>query len=197
MNHKEYFGKSIRQDWATPASLFDPLDMVFHFNLDIAASPENSKCDRFFSYENSAMENDWNGRGWCNPPYSRDPKDPASLGVKDFLARGFQQMEENPACQIICFLVSAATDTAWFQDYCFNADILCFIRGRLKFEGAKNSQTKGSALVLLSKLPYTKAQLDCLRNLGKVITRKQKTANDYCPEPVNVQELIDKGLISL
>jgi len=193
----KYFGMSVKQDWETPDELFDRLDFVFHFNLDVAASSDNAKCENFYSRESSGIEHPWGGRCWCNPPFSKDKTQANSKDVSDFLARGFQQMEENEACQIICFLVNSCTETRWFQEYCFNADLLCFLKGRLKFKGGKNSAPKGSVLVFLSKIPYTKAQLETLRDLGVVVTKKQPTADDYQPEPVNVADLIEKGLISL
>ena len=36
-------------DWSTPQDLFDRLNDVHRFTLDIAASKENAKCDKYFT----------------------------------------------------------------------------------------------------------------------------------------------------
>ena len=73
MNHqfvgKEVFpiGKST-SDHRTPKSLFQNLG---NFQLDVAASKENSLCDRYYTKENNGLNNFWNAkRVWCNPPYN-------------------------------------------------------------------------------------------------------------------------------
>lgn len=40
---------SKKMDWETPQWLFDKLNSEFHFNIDICASDENAKCDKYFT----------------------------------------------------------------------------------------------------------------------------------------------------
>lgn len=40
---------SIRTDWATPRQLFEMLDREFHFTLDVCATAETAKCEKFIS----------------------------------------------------------------------------------------------------------------------------------------------------
>ena len=35
--------------WATPQWLYDTLDLEFHFTVDWCATPENAKCERFYT----------------------------------------------------------------------------------------------------------------------------------------------------
>ena len=184
MDHEKYFGKSLKQNWETPDWVFEWCDNIFSFTLDTAAEEGNKKVKNFYSREKSAMEHPWNGRVWCNPPYSKEKGVPGSVGVKEFLARGLDEFQKNEACQMICFLVAAATDSRWFQDYCFSADYLVFIKGRLKFNGAKNSQTKGSALVIFTKIPLTADQLIRLQYRGVVVVKKSEDCRDYQCDPV-------------
>lgn len=50
---------SEREDWTTPQNLFDELNAEFNFTLDAAASPENAKCERFFTEEQNALCQNW------------------------------------------------------------------------------------------------------------------------------------------
>jgi len=59
-------------EWATPQDFFDALNDEFHFTLDVCATPENAKCDRYFTREQDGLSQDWSGETvWCNPPYGR------------------------------------------------------------------------------------------------------------------------------
>lgn len=50
---------------------------------------------------------------------------------------------------VVC-LLPARTDTQWFQDFCLKSKDIRFIRGRLKFGGAKNSAPFPSVVVVFS-----------------------------------------------
>jgi phage N-6-adenine-methyltransferase len=57
-------------DRGTPPEIFDPLHEEFGFTLDVAAAPHNAKCERFYTLQDDALHLPWEGRVWCNPPYS-------------------------------------------------------------------------------------------------------------------------------
>ena len=61
--------KSKGIDYTTPDKLFLPLQEEFNFQMDVAASPHNTKCDRYFTEEDNALEQEWSEMNWCNPPY--------------------------------------------------------------------------------------------------------------------------------
>lgn len=65
---------SVKMDWRTPKDFFRELDQEFHFGLDAAASPENAKCNCFFTTEMDGLSLPWSGYGavFCNPPYGRE-----------------------------------------------------------------------------------------------------------------------------
>lgn len=48
-------------NWATPQWLFDELNKTFHFTIDVCASEENHKCDKYFTKETDGLEQDWGG----------------------------------------------------------------------------------------------------------------------------------------
>lgn len=41
--------------WETPQDLFDKLNNEFHFTLDVCATPENAKCDSFYTKEQDGL----------------------------------------------------------------------------------------------------------------------------------------------
>ena len=61
---------SVKMDWRTPKDFFQKLDQEFHFGLDAAASPENAKCEQYFTPEKDGLSCSWSGYGavFCYPP---------------------------------------------------------------------------------------------------------------------------------
>ena len=57
--NKDLFFSSKTDLWATPAGFFADLDAEFHFNLDPCATPENAKCERYFTAEQDGLKQDW------------------------------------------------------------------------------------------------------------------------------------------
>lgn len=115
-----------RPDWATPPSVFDPLNAEFGFTLDVCASTENTKVEWFFDEQADALNLPWgNGVCWMNPPYGRD------------LGRWVQKAYESSqgGATVVC-LVPARTDTAWWHDWVEGKAETRFVRGRIKFNGA-------------------------------------------------------------
>lgn len=47
--------------WATPQDFFDRLNAEFDFDIDVCASPENAKCERYFTKEQDGLSQSWGG----------------------------------------------------------------------------------------------------------------------------------------
>lgn len=74
-NHPQQVGKRGARpeidDRATTPEVFDPLNERFGFTIDVAASAENAKCERFYTVGDDGLAKPWAGeRVWCNPPHS-------------------------------------------------------------------------------------------------------------------------------
>lgn len=131
--------------WRTPDSLYKSLDDEFHFGIDVAADPENTKCPIYFTKEDNALFKEWGGRGavFCNPPYSRK--------IGEWVLKA--AYEHSKTGETIVLLIPARTDTKWFHQVVlpYAAEIR-FLRGRVKFldqEGKpKNSATFPSMVVI-------------------------------------------------
>ena len=136
-------------EWETPQDLFDELDSKYRFTLDVCATKENAKCDRFFTIEDDGLSQEW-GEGlnyftysrkwwnvcWMNPPYGRE--------IGKWMEKAYKESLRGNT--IVC-LVPARTDTKWWHDYAIKGKIT-FIKGRLKFSNSKNSAPFPSAIVV-------------------------------------------------
>ena len=128
---------SATDEWGTPQNFFDALDAIYHFTLDVCATPENAKYRRYFTHTDDGLAQSWAGeRCWMNPPYGRV--------IKDWMKKAYAESQRGAL--VVC-LVPARTDTAWWHEYAMKGDVT-FIRGRLKFGGHKNPAPFPSAVVV-------------------------------------------------
>lgn len=127
----------------SPSELAKRCGVDISFTLDACATPENAKCERYFTPEMDGLKQDWDGVVWCNPPYGR--------GVGAWVEKAHRTAEESDATVVM--LLPARTDTAWFHDYCYNDKYatINFVRGRLKFGGEKNSAPFPSMVVIFRR----------------------------------------------
>lgn len=142
--HKSLFS-SEKSDWETPQDLFDELNREFNFKLDAACTPKNMKC-AIGLYANS-LETPWHlfERVYLNPPYGRS--------INRWIKKA---KEESKKGAIVVCLLPARTDTRWFHDYIWDEKTqqpqerveVRFIKGRLKFGGAKNGAPFPSMIVI-------------------------------------------------
>jgi len=126
--------------WATPQKLFDSLNAIHAFDLDVCATHENAKCARYFTKEQDGLKQDWIGSVWMNPPYGKE--------IGRWMEKAYKSSLEGS--KVVC-LVPARTDTAWWHKYAMNGKIQ-FIRGRLKFGGHKNSAPFPSAIIVFQAI---------------------------------------------
>ena len=130
---------SDKHTWETPQDFFNKLNDIFSFNLDACAENETAKVDNYFTIEDDALIQDWEGVVWCNPPYGREQ-------IK-FINKGLEEHRKHGST--IVFLIPARPDTKVWQDVIFkNASQVCFIKGRLKFGNSKDSAPFPCALVV-------------------------------------------------
>lgn len=124
-----------REDWETPPELFAKYHAEFGFTLDAAANAENTKTPAFIS--EGALEKMWRGVVWLNPPYGKE--------IGKWVGKALQESRWRGAT-VVC-LVPARTDSWWWHDYTPSAEIR-FIRGRIRFVGAKYNAPFPSAVLI-------------------------------------------------
>lgn len=136
-------------EWETPPKLFNHFDKLFHFTLDVCATPRNTKCPKFFDLAQNSLEQSWAGEScWMNPPYGR--------GLTDAWVAKAVKESRHADTQVVC-LLPARTDTSWWHEYVIPfAWNICFIRGRLRFVGAPYSAPFPSVVVVFGNcISYT------------------------------------------
>lgn len=127
-------------DWSTPQDLFDKLNEEFHFTLDPCADALNHKCDKYYTEEQDGLHQDWSGeRVFCNPPYGRS--------LSKWVEKSYKEVREGK-CELVVMLIPARTDTRWFHDYILRGSVIRFVKGRIKFGGAKNNAPFPSMIVV-------------------------------------------------
>jgi phage N-6-adenine-methyltransferase len=136
MSNMNVHFSSATEMWATPQEFFNKYNELYNFETDVCASPENAKCEQYFTEEDNGLEQTWEGNCWMNPPYGRT--------IKSWMKKAYESSLNGAT--VVC-LVPSRTDTVWWHDYAVKGDIE-FIKGRLKFGGHKNPAPFPSAVVV-------------------------------------------------
>jgi len=109
----------------TPQTFFEELNEEFHFTLDVAAADLNTKCPHYYTSYYNGLICPWNGRVWCNPPYSE---------IGKWLQKATEEIETNPRCEVIVMLLPADPSTKWFEKWVEKPNrTIRWVRPRLKF----------------------------------------------------------------
>lgn len=127
------------QTWETPQDFFDKLNKEFNFTLDPCCTKETAKCKKYFTPEDDGLSKSWDGETvFMNPPYGR--------AIKDWIKKASEIKNGTVVC-----LIPSRTDTKYFHEYLYQKENveLRFLKGRLKFGGAKNSAPFPSLLAII------------------------------------------------
>jgi hypothetical protein len=123
------------------------------FDIDCCGVSVHPTADRIISLPECGLATPWEGRVWCNPPYSNP-------------APWMKKMKSHGSGVA---LVLASTGTQWFQEYCFTASAVLFLKKRPKFtrlDGSNFSIMRDCALVGFSEADYS--ALDKARLAGHI-----------------------------
>src|SRR3990167_9960893 len=120
---------SARLDWKTPKAVYQMLDAEFAFDHD--PCPTNPTVD--------GLTSEWGGSNYVNPPYGRE--------IPKWIAKGYEEAQKG---KTVVFLIPSRTDTSWWHDFVMKAKEIRFIKGRLRFQGAKYNAPFPSAVIIFS-----------------------------------------------
>lgn len=116
-------------EWYTPPEIFHALGC--RFDLDPCAPVGGLPwipADVSYNYHDDGLSQPWVGRVWLNPPYG--PHTAPWLGRLAAHGDGIA-------------LVFARTDVTWFHTIAEQADLVCFLRGRVQFVRGAGMPGKG------------------------------------------------------
>lgn len=116
-------------EWYTPPEFVESARRVMgEINLDPASNKKANEwieADEFFSLENSAFLNEWHGKVWMNPPYSRI--------IKDFVDKLVDEYDADRVSEAIV-VTNNGTDTRWFHRLAGASSAICLVKGRIGFQ---------------------------------------------------------------
>lgn len=151
---------STGQSWETPKELLSVLYAVFgKFDLD-PCSPKKTnppvRAHVHYTAEDDGLSLPWHGVVFMNPPYGRT--------LDEWIAKARHEVESGNAKTVVA-LLPARPDTAYWHDHIAGRAVVYFLRGRLRFSGAKQAAPFPSALVLWGASRESLLALD--RTLGE------------------------------
>lgn len=117
-----------RQGFRTPPELFRGIARSYNlsFDLDVAASDENTLCGHWISQAEDALApgTGWHAKHiWCNPPYNN---------IAAFVEKGEEEWRAGHF-ERGCFLLPARTETPWFAKIASLPWRIVFLTGRVRF----------------------------------------------------------------
>jgi hypothetical protein len=121
-----WYGSSASPEWYTEAHVIERVIRVLGaIDLDPCSNPPpyNVPAAKHYTRDEGGLTPPWAGRVWMNPPYGRD--------LPRWMFKLADEIRRGRVSEAIT-LTPARPDTQWFQ-VLWNADALCFWRGRLRF----------------------------------------------------------------
>jgi len=118
---------SFNSHYETPDPIYNDMDKIFHFKIDLCANPRNHKHKNYFcDGHRDSLKQKWYKHSpcWMNPPYDN---------VGPFMQKAWA--ESQVGATIVC-LVAVRTDTDWFHDYILDsagARYLIVLKRRIRF----------------------------------------------------------------
>jgi len=134
--------KMASTQWETPQAFFDGLNEEFHFTLDLCASPENHKTERYYKANEDTLDNSTYITGetvWMNPPYDKD------------LWKWVRMAYRLSRCNIVVLLMPAnKTDQSFWHEWAIQAAEIRYVIGRLHFvKNGRSSRANHPSVVLV------------------------------------------------
>ena len=140
--------KSENDEWYTPPQYIEAARKVMgDIDLDPASNElAQSIINAAEYFTEGALEKDWHGRVWLNPPFSK---------VLPFANKLISHMESGDVSQAIV-LTNNNTDTLWWHKLAELSTLICFTRGRISFynhAGEAKGNTNGQTFFYFGENP--------------------------------------------
>jgi len=132
-------------EWETPQDFFETLDREFHFTLDVCATPENTKCQRFFTKKEDGLRRDWSEEIiWLNPPYDKD--------IVKWMAKAYLTTRKGGL--VVALISGKSTDTVMWHNCVMRSDEIRFVKNRLHFSSNGMSRRANLSSIVVIFRPF-------------------------------------------
>lgn len=139
-------------EWYTPVAILDRVvDVMGTIDLDPSSNSHAEPAvpaTTHYTKDDDGLGKSWSGRVYLNPPYGRE------------LSAWVRKLVREHTCGNVTeaiALLPSRTDTKWFRR--LSPFPKCFLQGRLRFSGSKQSAPFPSMLVYLGKQPEKFAEV--------------------------------------
>jgi phage N-6-adenine-methyltransferase len=160
-------------EWYTPAPIVELVRAVLGgIDLDPAScelAQQTVRASRYFSKRDNGLLQDWMGRVFLNPPYSK-------LLMPSFLKKMVFEVTAGHVTAGI-MLTHAYSDTAWFHLALGACSAVCFTKGRIKFIDKNGKEVKspiqGQALFCFGPDTVVERFADVFSKVGSILYRRR------------------------
>ncbi len=135
-----HIATAARVDWCTPPKIYLPIEDFFgQIDLDPCTNAQSLvPALKKVMLPEDGLSVTWNGNVYCNPPYGR--------GLRNWCDKAAIAPGE------VIMLIPAAVDTKHWQEVIFKtAAAVCFIKGRITFQGATAPAPMACVLIYWGK----------------------------------------------
>lgn len=147
-NPKDERMKTIKGGLQTPPYIFNWLNSLYNFDIDICASDEHHLCKKYFTKENPAKHHHWGligSTGFCNPDYAN---------ISPFSHQAEREAKMFNFTTVLLIPDINGEDRFW--DICKSATTIIHIIGRVNFIRPDNGEeykgnSRGSAIFEFSR----------------------------------------------
>lgn len=148
-----------RDERGTPREFHRPVaQAVGGFDLDPASGAEqHPTAETRWTKDDDGLSRQWFGTVWLNPPFTK----------KDRWIRKARSALADDDVDTIVVLLPVDTSAGWFHEHVAPAaEAVCFVEGRLSFDGVDGAPNFGVMLVVMGECP--RELLDVLDSKGAV-----------------------------
>lgn len=144
---------NINDEWMTPPEYIRSAKKVFGGSIDLdpatsLMAQELIRAGLYYTVDNPGLNQNWYGKVWMNPPYSRK--------IKDFAHHLVDQYRSGNVAEAIV-LTNNGTDTRWFHELASVASAVCLPKGRIGFLDPNgtpvNNNNKGQIFTYIGPHP--------------------------------------------
>lgn len=131
-------GRATDQERETPDWLYRHYDNEFHFTCDACASDKNHKHPNYFTKEQDALTQYWQGVIWLNPPWNQ---------IAAFIKKGYEAGQARAT--VVCLVPLWPTEP-WFLQYAVHGHIR-ILSDRVAFVGFDQKAPQCLCVIIFTK----------------------------------------------